>query len=65
MLEEHLGHRIEVRYDDWRPGDQRIFVADIHKAEQELGWRPTVRKQEGVRRLFEWVAANRELFDGA
>lgn len=65
MLEEHLGHRIEVGYDDWRPGDQRIFVADIDKAEQELGWRPTVRKQEGVRRLFEWVAANRELFDSA
>ena len=41
------------------------ILLDIDRAEQELGWRPTVRKQEGVRRLFEWVAANRELFDSA
>jgi CDP-paratose 2-epimerase len=62
MLEQLLGHKIQVAYDDWRPGDQRIFVADIHKAERELGWRPRVSKQEGVRRLYEWVAANKELF---
>jgi CDP-paratose 2-epimerase len=62
MLEALLGRQIDVTYDDWRPGDQRIFVADIHKAERELGWRPQVGKAEGVRRLYEWVVANRSLF---
>jgi CDP-paratose 2-epimerase len=62
MLEQLLGHKIHVAYDDWRPGDQRIFVADIHKAERELGWRPKVSKQEGVRRLCDWVVANKGLF---
>ncbi len=63
MLEDLTGHEIEVDYADWRPGDQRIFVADIRKAETELGWKPRVGKQEGVRRLYDWVVAHRELFD--
>ena len=63
MLEALLGHKVEVARGDWRPGDQRIFVADIRKAERELGWRPRVGKEEGVRRLYEWVAANKSLFD--
>jgi CDP-paratose 2-epimerase len=63
MLQALIGRPLEVTYDDWRPGDQRIFVADIAKAERALGWRPQVGKAEGVRRLYEWVAANRSLFD--
>jgi CDP-paratose 2-epimerase len=62
MLERLLGHRIDVRYDDWRPGDQRIFVADVRKARCELGWYPRVGKAEGVRRLVDWVVAHRSLF---
>jgi CDP-paratose 2-epimerase len=53
MLEALLGLKIDVARDDWRPGDQRIFVADIRKAERELGWRPRVGKEEGVRSLYE------------
>jgi CDP-paratose 2-epimerase len=62
LLEELLGRKLEVSYGDWRPGDQRIFVADIRKAERELGWRPKVAPEQGVRRLYEWVVANQELF---
>ncbi len=63
VLETLLGRPIQVRYDNWRPGDQRIFVADIRKAERELGWSPKVAKGEGVRRLYDWIAANRDLFE--
>jgi len=63
MLEKLVGHEIEVERADWRPGDQRIFVADIGKAKRELGWKPTVGKEEGVRRLYEWVVGNRALFE--
>jgi CDP-paratose 2-epimerase len=62
MLEMLLRRDIDVARDDWRPGDQRIFVADTRKAEQELGWRPQVSSAEGVRRLYEWVAASKSLF---
>ena len=63
MLEELLGQEIGVAHDDWRPGDQRIFVADIRKAERELGWQPKTSKYDGVRQLYEWVVANKELFN--
>ena len=62
MLEELVGHPIQVARGDWRPGDQKVFVADIRKAERELGWKPQVGVEEGIRKLFEWVQENRELF---
>lgn len=62
LLEKLLGKPIPVARGDWRPGDQRVFYADIRKAERELGWKPKVRVEEGVGRLFEWVRENRDLF---
>jgi CDP-paratose 2-epimerase len=59
---ELLGHKLEVARGDWRPGDQRVFYADIRKAEQELGWKPKIDVKEGIRRLFSWVRENRDLF---
>jgi CDP-paratose 2-epimerase len=47
---------------DWRPGDQKVFVADIRKAERELGWKPKVSVEVGLERLFNWVKENRHLF---
>ncbi len=63
MLEQLAGREIDVQDADWRPGDQRIFVADIRKAERELGWTPRVAKEEGIRHLYDWVVAHRSLFD--
>ncbi len=62
MLEEAVGHEVPVSWSDWRPGDQRIYVSDIRKAAEELGWVPQIDVKEGLQRLFDWVKANRELF---
>jgi len=53
---------ISVSYADWRPSDQKVYVSNIDKARQELGWKPHITPQEGVERLAAWVAANRSLF---
>ncbi len=63
LLEKLLGKPIPAARSDWRPGDQKVFVADIRKAERELGWKPKVGVEEGVGRLFEWVRENKVLFD--
>ena len=63
MLERLVDHPIPVSYSDWRPGDQRVYVSDIRKAERELGWKPRVGVGEGIRRLYEWVIENRGLFE--
>jgi CDP-paratose 2-epimerase len=62
MLEKLAGHSIPTGQGDWRPGDQRIYVSDIRKAKQELGWEPLITPEEGIRRLFEWAENNRQLF---
>ncbi len=61
-LEKLIGTAIEVARGDWRPGDQRVFYADITKAERELGWKPALGVEEGVQMLFDWVKQNRTLF---
>ena len=62
LLEQLIGRRIEVRYGDWRPGDQPVYISDIAMAERELNWQPAVAFEEGIKRLVRWVEANREVF---
>ena len=40
ILERRLARRIPLKWQDWRPGDQRVYVSDIRKLETVLGWRP-------------------------
>jgi CDP-paratose 2-epimerase len=61
-LEKLLGKPIPVTRGDWRPGDQKVFVADTRKAEKELGWKPKYDVDKGVKQLFDWVSANKNLF---
>ncbi len=63
MLEALLGRPLQVSYADWRPGDQKVYISDIRKAQQELGWTPRTPVREGVRKLFEWARENIHLFD--
>lgn len=62
ILEELVGHEIPHSFADWRPGDQRVFVCDVSKAEAVFGWRPQIKPEAGIRRLYEWVIANQSLF---
>jgi CDP-paratose 2-epimerase len=61
FLSDLKGSKVETAVADWRPGDQKVFIADISKVERELGWRPKVTPAEGVRKLWEWTHPNSEL----
>ncbi|MBD3842672.1 MAG: GDP-mannose 4,6-dehydratase [Campylobacterales bacterium] len=39
-----------------RESDQKVFVADITKAKELIGWEPKVSKEEGIRKMIEWVS---------
>jgi CDP-paratose 2-epimerase len=45
----------EVRFSDWRPGDQRYYVSDVERLSAAIGWRPHVDVAAGLRRLHDWL----------
>jgi CDP-paratose 2-epimerase len=54
---ELLGAKPDVRFEQWRPGDQKCYVSDISKAAREFGWAPDVGLSRGLRHLWAWVTA--------
>ena len=63
FLEQTLAIQIPLQWSDWRPGDQPVFVCDLSKAHDRLGWQPQIGVQDGVRQLIHWVRDNKRLFD--
>lgn len=62
FLENLLGRKISYNFDDWRPGDQPVFVCDVRRAKEDFGWEPRTSPKDGVKKLFEWVVANKNIF---
>ena len=55
FLEKGLGRKIPVSYGEWRPADQKVYISDIRKAHETLGWAPKVGPEEGVGQILDWV----------
>lgn len=55
ILEEFIGFTIYFQKIDWRPSDQKYFVADYRKATNDFGWVPRVNKIIGIKRMVEWT----------
>jgi CDP-paratose 2-epimerase len=62
MLERRLGRKVPVKWDDWRPGDQQVYISDIRKLDRLLGWKPEIGVDAGITQLIDWVAQNRAAF---
>lgn len=63
LLEKLAGRTLLVKYGDWRPGDQPVYISDIRKAQRELGWSPRVSMPDGVAKLWHWIDTNPHLFE--
>jgi nucleoside-diphosphate-sugar epimerase len=53
------GKTIQALYEPPREGDIRDSLADISLAREVLTYEPTVFFEEGLRKTYEWYAANR------
>jgi CDP-paratose 2-epimerase len=49
-----------LSFEDWRQADQRYYVSDPRAIGEALDWAPTVDVQDGIGRLFEWLAEQPE-----
>jgi len=56
FLPEHLCiEPSEVRFGPWRLADQKVYISNTQKAKRDLDWEPMVSKEEGIRKLYEWM----------
>jgi CDP-paratose 2-epimerase len=58
------GRAPDVRFEDWRVGDQKYYVSRTQAFEAATGWRARTRVPEGLASLHEWLAESVP-FDGA
>jgi CDP-paratose 2-epimerase len=60
-LADVTGREVNATYSDWRPGDQRYFVADSRSIRSALGLNMPVPWRKGVANLVAWLRAERGL----
>jgi UDP-glucose 4-epimerase len=63
-IQSLTGTEIEPVYDAERAGDVRHSLADISAAERDFGYRPSIGLREGLRRVIELLASEREVLAG-
>jgi len=52
--------RALIAYVKDRPGHDRRYAIDASKIQDELGWRPRISFEQGIRQTIEWYLANME-----
>ncbi len=59
-IEERVGQKANIEYTERHAADVLATWADITKARELLGWEPKTSWQQGVDRLLDWYAENRD-----
>jgi len=62
MIEKETGVKMEYKFGDWRPFDQKVYISDISKVSKNLGWAPKISPGYGIKLLVQWVKENLEIF---
>ena len=57
LLEQHLGTTLTYKMLPVRERDQRVFIADLTKAQTLLDWQPVTALSQGIKKMTQWVAA--------
>ena len=55
FLEEELDIKMPIKKLGWRASDQKVYIANIQKAEKYFKWQPTIDKVSGLRNMINWV----------
>lgn len=55
LLEELLDVKLQYKKLSPRTSDQRIFVANISKAKELIGWEPKVSSKQGISNMLKWL----------
>ena len=58
LLEEALGKKAIINHHPLQPGDVPLTFADVSKARELLGYRPTTSIEDGIQKFVEWFRQN-------
>jgi len=64
LIQKMTGVAPRISFAGWRPSDQKVYVSDIRRAREVLGWEPRTAPREGVARLIAWTKENLDRFRG-
>ncbi len=65
LIGETYGDTPFVRFEDWRPGDQRYYVSDTRKFRDATGWDAATNVADGIERLAGWLRETRGISHAA
>jgi CDP-paratose 2-epimerase len=59
QMRDVTAREVDLRFEDWRPGDQRWYVSNASAAHAALGLPKPRSWRDGVARLADWLASDR------
>ncbi|MFD1562798.1 GDP-mannose 4,6-dehydratase [Haloarchaeobius amylolyticus] len=63
VVRDELARDLDIEYDEARTGDAEHTHADVSKANELLGYEPTVDIREGVTNFIDWYQKNRDWYE--
>jgi CDP-paratose 2-epimerase len=54
LIKKLTGQTSSVNFTNWRVADQKVYVSDISKAKEKLGWEPRIDVLEGIKNFITW-----------
>lgn len=54
LLENAIGKKATIDWQEAQPGDVPLTFADVSKAEKLLGYKPKTAPEEGIKKFVEW-----------
>lgn len=61
ILNDRFNENLQPEQDEWRPGDQKVYVSNIAKVTADLGWKPATGIRQGIDQMADWIAENQDI----
>lgn len=52
LISNITGEKQDIQHKPWRPNDQKVYISNISKARNKLGWEPRTNYKQGIRNLI-------------
>lgn len=63
LLQKLTGKRSDIKFTNWRPSDQKVYISDISKIREKLNWKPKTNPEDGIRNCVHWLKENKSIFE--